>query len=231
MITIKNANVVYGDGKIAVEGLDLQINPGEKVALIGANGAGKSSLFLALMGILPLAEGTIEIAGLELNKKNLREIRKRMGLVFQNPDDQLFMPYVHEEIAFGPRNYGFSPEETANLVDCALKDLEISSLRDRMPQKLSGGEKRMVAIAAVLAMTPEIILFDEPSSFLDPKARRNLMNALKKRRETLVIATHDLDLAIKVCDRVILLQNGRLVAEGNPEQILNDETLLENGGL
>ncbi len=231
MIQIQNASVAYGDGKVAVDELSLHIKAGEKVALIGANGAGKSTLLLALLGVLPLAGGEIGIDGLKMDKKNLREIRKHIGLVFQNPDDQLFMAYVHEEIAFGPRNYGLNAAEVEKRVDRVLQDLDITGLRDRMPQRLSGGEKRMVAIAAVLSMEPGALLFDEPSSFLDPKARRSLIATLKGRRETLVIATHDLPFAEEICDRVVFLQNGRLIADGPAATILQDSKLLENGGL
>lgn len=231
MIAIKDVKVAYGDGHLAVDGVNLTIQKGEKVALIGANGAGKSTLFSALLGVLPLAAGTVEIEGIGLNKKTLREIRKHIGLVFQNPDDQLFMAYVQEEIAFGPQNYGLNREEVKERVDRVLQELGIENLRDRMPQKLSGGEKRMVAIGAVLSMEPGTVLFDEPSSFLDPKARRNLITVLKERKETLFIATHDLDLAASVCGRVVFLQKGRIIADGDAAAILGNRELLEQGGL
>lgn len=231
MINIKDLNIRYSDGHDAVKNLSLQIDKGETVAIIGANGAGKSTLLLSMVGIIPISSGTISINEMDLNKKNVNEIRKTVGLVFQNPDDQLFMTHVYEDVAFGPRNSGYTEEEVNKRVENALNNLNITHLMQRAPSKLSGGEKRSVAIAGVLAMNPSVMLFDEPTSFLDPRSRRNLLPVLKSLQVTKIIATHDLDLAAEICDRVILLQNGVLVAQGNPQEILTNQQLLESGGL
>lgn len=231
MINIKDLNIRYPDGHDAVKNLTLQISEGETVAIIGANGAGKSTLLLSMVGIIPITSGTILIDEIKLNKKNVNEIRKKVGLVFQNPDDQLFMTHVYEDVAFGPRNSGYTEEEVNKRVKTALDNLKITHLSQRGPNKLSGGEKRSVAIAGVLAMNPSVMLFDEPTSFLDPRSRRNLLPVLKSLEVTKIIATHDLDLAAEICDRVILLQNGVLVAQGEPQEILENQQLLESGGL
>jgi cobalt/nickel transport system ATP-binding protein len=204
--------------------------PGENAALIGANGAGKTSLLLALVGVLPAAGGEISVGGVTMNKKTLREIRSRVGLVFQNPDDQLFMPNIFEDAAFGPRSYGCDEAETARRVDSALASLGIERLRDRSPLKLSGGEKRLCAIATVLAMRPEYLLFDEPSAFLDPRARRKLIAEFARLPQGKLIATHDLDFAEKTCSRVLLIGKGKIVADGGRE-LLRDADLLESAGL
>lgn len=231
MINITNLNIKYPDGHLAVQHLNLHIKEGESVALIGANGAGKSTFLLSLVGIMPICEGAVEINDIELNKKTIADIRKNVGLVFQNPDDQLFMTHVYEDIAFGPRNMRLSEEETDTRVKSALDKLHISHLMQRMSNKLSGGEKRSVAIAGILAMAPKVMLFDEPTSFLDPRSRRLLLPVLKDLSITKIIATHDLDLAAQICDRVILLQKGSLVAQGNPSEILYNNNLLESCGL
>ena len=168
---------------------------------------------------------------LKLEKSTLSQIRQKIGLVFQNPDDQLFMTHVYEDIAFGPRNYGVSEQEVRERVERVMSQLDIKHLARRLPSKLSGGEKRMVAIAGVLAMDPVLMLFDEPTSFLDPRSRRNLMPVFTKLPITKVIATHDLEMAATICNRVIVLQNGRVVADGTPETILQNKELLESAGL
>lgn len=228
MIKIEHLSVVHPDGTKAIHDLTCQIGRGESVALVGANGAGKTSLLLALVGILKAAEGTIEIDGSQLGRQTLNAIRKRVGFVFQNPDDQLFMPELGEDIAFGPRNFGWPEEAVKARVDEVLKLLRIEHLRHRSPLRLSGGEKRTAAIAAVLAMNPSLLLFDEPSAFLDPKSRRNLINLLVGLPQTKLIATHDLPLAAEVCDRVILLKNGALFADGDPAKLLIDQQLMDD---
>ena len=219
-----------GDVKI-LDDISFTIKAGEKVALIGENGAGKSTLLMSLIGIIPIESGIIRVNQIVLNKKNLTKIRTEAGVVFQNPDDQLFMPKVYDDIAFGPRNSGVGEAEINNRVDAVLAKLGISHLRDRMTGKLSGGEKRRIAIATVLVMEPSLLLFDEPSSFLDPKSRRLLIKELSSLKHTQLIATHDLDLALEVCDRVIILQNGKIRAEGNVKDILTNRVLLEEFGL
>lgn len=231
MISISNLSVCYPDGTRAVDGLDLNLNDGENVALIGANGAGKTSFLLSLVGVLPIASGTVTVDGVELNKKTINDIRKRVGLVFQNPDDQLFMPIIREDVAFGPHNFGKSHDEIDKLVQDTLALLGISHLAERSPLKLSGGEKRMAAIATVLSMEPSAMLFDEPTAFLDPRARRNLINVLDKLPHTKLIATHDLSFALETCSRAVLLKKGKLFADGDPKELLFDEKLMEDCGI
>jgi cobalt/nickel transport system ATP-binding protein len=218
-----------------LDALNFTVRQGERVALIGANGAGKSTLLLSIVGVLPVHDGAITVCGVTVEKKNFGEIRRAAGLVFQNPDDELFMPSVYEDIVFGPRNYaGKSGVDEAALsarVDMLLAGLGIEKLKDRMSHKLSGGEKRMVSLASVLIMEPKILLLDEPSAFLDPRARRRLIAALEPLHQTLIIATHDLDLALQLCARTMLLHNGTLTADGASATILNDHVLLERNGL
>lgn len=231
MITIKNLCVSYPDGTLAVDDLSLTLGDSENVALIGANGAGKTSFMLSLVGVLPIASGTVTVDGIELNKKTVNDIRNRIGLVFQNPDDQLFMPVIREDVAFGPHNFGKSHEEIDRLVADTLALLDISHLADRSPLKLSGGEKRMAAIATVLAMEPGSMLFDEPTAFLDPRARRNLINVLAKLPHAKLIATHDLRFAAETCQRAVLLKKGKLFADGKPNELLYDRQLMEDCGI
>jgi len=230
MLTLKDMVVEYPDGTRAVNAVCFSIQAGENVALIGANGAGKTSLMLTLVGVLQLQGGEIRIGEKTLEKKNLREIRSRIGLVFQNPDDQLFMPNIFEDVAFGPRSFGCDEDETNRRVNTALSHLGIEFLAKRSPLKLSGGEKRLAAIATVLAMEPEFLLFDEPTAFLDPRARRNLTAVLADLPQGKLIATHDLSFAEDLCSRVLLLQNGELIADGGIE-LLRDRVLLEKAGL
>ena len=231
MIEVNELCVAYPDGTKAINNLSFKIEDGQSVAIVGANGAGKSTLMLTLVGIIPASYGNIRINNLEVKKSNLSQIRAQMGMVFQNPDDQLFMSKVYDDIAFGPRNYGFSEEEVEKRVSQVLTDLNAEHIRDKMPYKLSGGEKRIAAIACVLSMRPSIMLLDEPSSFLDPKARRNLIALLKNIPLTKVIATHDLDMAFDLCERVIVLQNSTLYADGEAKSILKNKELMEACGL
>lgn len=226
MLEIEKLNYAYPDGHVAIRDINLKIQDGESIALVGANGAGKSSLFKLIIGISEIKEGAIKIGDLSVNKKTLKDVRKRVGLVFQNPDDQLFMTKVYDDIAFGPRNELLSDEEVEERVTNALEALSITHLRDRMPHRLSGGEKRVIAIASVLSMNPQIILFDEPTSFLDPQARRNVVNTLDTLKMTKIIATHDLDMALDICDRVIILHHGSVFADGTVDEILLNEELL-----
>ncbi len=226
IIRIKNWTVTYPDGTTAIDSLTADIHEGEHVALIGANGAGKSTLLLSMVGVLP-GKGSIQIDGTELRKENLREIRRKTGVVFQNPDDQLFLPTVYDNIAFGPRNLGLDETTVRCRVEDRLKLLQIEHLRDKAAMKLSGGEKRMAAMATVLAMKPSVMLFDEPTAFLDPKARRNLIRVLQKLPHTMLIATHDLTFAEQVCARSILLKKGRILAEGASGELLYDTARME----
>jgi ABC-type cobalt transport system, ATPase component len=231
ILCVDQVTVIGTGGVKILDEVSFTIKAGEKVALIGENGAGKSTLLMSLVGITPIESGNIHVNQIALNKKNLAQIRAETGVVFQNPDDQLFMPKVYDDIAFGPRNLGISESEISLRIDTVLEKLGISHLRERMTGKLSGGEKRRIAIATVLVMNPSVILFDEPSSFLDPKSRRLLINELSSLRYTQFIATHDLDMALEICDRVIILQNGKIQAEGAVKEILTNQELLEKFGL
>ena len=226
MIAMQDWTVKYPDGTIAVDHLNLKIQPGEHLAIIGANGAGKSSLILSMVGVIP-GSGQIHVDGVELNKKNLIEIRKKVGVVFQNPDDQLFLPTIYDDVAFGPRNLGMDEESVRYRVEDRMKLLHISHLRNKSALKLSGGEKRMAAMATVLAMKPDVMVFDEPTAFLDPKSRRNLIRVLQKLPHTMLIATHDLTFAAEVCPRCILLKEGKLFADGQAEDLLYNKELME----
>ncbi len=226
IIDIKNWSVIHTDGTKAITNMNLQIEAGEKVALVGANGAGKSSLITSLVGIVD-GVGTCLIAGIELKKEKLDEIRTKIGVVFQNPDDQLFMPTIYDDIAFGPRNLGVDEETIKHRVEDRLRLLEIEHLKDKTALRLSGGEKRMAAMATVLSMKPEIMVLDEPTAFLDPKARRKLIRILKDLPHTMIIATHDLSFAAELCSRTVLLKQGEIFADGKSEAILQDDELME----
>ena len=214
----------------AIDSLSFTLNEGENIALIGENGAGKTSLLLAIVGILELASGTVEMGGVQLTKKTVHEIRRQIGLVFQNPDDQLFMPLIYDDIAFGCRNFGLREDQTRTRVEKTVTRLNISHLLDRSPLKLSSGEKRIAAIATVLAMNPSVLMFDEPTAFLDPKAKRTLVETLKKLNHAKIIATHDMEFANEVCNRVIVLKDGRIMADG-ALSLLHDKELMRSYGL
>lgn len=231
MIEIKNVCFRYPQGNEVIKDVSFRITHGESVGLIGANGAGKSTLLMLLSGLLIPTNGDIIIGETKLTKKTLKYIRQRIGYCFQNPDDQLFMNTVYDDVAFGPRNYGIDEIEIEKRVDKALERVGALHLKNKFSYKLSGGEKRMVSIATVLSMEPDILLMDEPSSFLDPGARRKLINVLNSFEHTKIIATHDLDLVLETCKRTILLKNGEVVFDGNTKDILTDKKLLEECGL
>ena len=230
MLKIENLTVKYPDGYKAVDDMTFHINKGEKVALVGANGAGKTSLMLAVEGILP-SEGRIVVDGVMLGKNTVSVIREKTGMVFQNPDDQLFMPTIYDDIAFGPRNLGVDEETVKYRVYDRLKMLGIEHLGDKTSLKLSGGEKRMAAMATVLAMKPSLMLFDEPTAFLDPKAKRKLINILKELPHTMLIATHDLRFVADVCEKTIIIKEGKLFAAGFSNTLLYDKKLMDEGGV
>ena len=230
MFVLEDLTVTYPDGTRAVEGVSFRLAPGESAVLAGANGAGKSSLILAAVGVLP-STGMVCADGVTLEKKNLAELRRRVGVLFQNPDDQLFSATIYDDIAFGPRNMGLSAEETERRVSEALALLGIEYLRGKTALKLSGGEKRLAALASVLAMKPSVLLFDEPTAFLDPRARRTLLKIMNGLPQTKLIASHDLPFAGAVASRAIVLKRGRLFADGAAREILRDEKLMEEGGL
>jgi cobalt/nickel transport system ATP-binding protein len=221
VIQAKSLSVKYNrkDTDAVLDSISFSVRAGERIALIGANGAGKSTLLSSLIGILPPAAGELKVCGMPLHKDTLGEVRRRAALVFQNPEDQLFMPTVEEDIAFGPRNYGLAEETIQVRMTAVLEELGISHLKNRFSHKLSGGEKRLAALAGVLVMAPSLLLLDEPASFLDPRARRGLIRILAGLSHTMVIATHDLDLALKLCPRVILLNHGKISADGPAAEI------------
>ena len=225
MIEFQNVSFSYGEIPV-VENLSFTIRKGEAVGLIGANGAGKSTIMKLILGLLS-GSGQILVDGLTVNKENVSEIRRKIGFVLQDSDNQMFMPTVYEDMIFGPRNYGLSKEETDRKVDTVLEQLGLQALKHRHNHKISGGEKRMAAIATILAMDPEMILMDEPSTALDPVNRRTVINTINRLPQTKLIASHDLDMILDTCQRVILLSHGRIVADGDVETILRDKELLE----
>ena len=225
MIEFRNVTFSYGEAPV-VENLSFSIQKGETVGLIGANGAGKSTIMKLMLGLIT-GSGEIKVDGLPMNKENLGEIRKKIGFVLQDSDNQMFMPTVYEDMIFGPRNYGLSKEETDRRVDAVLAQLGLQDLKHRHNHKISGGEKRMAAIATILAMEPEMILMDEPSTALDPVNRRTVINTINRLPQTKLIASHDLDMILDTCQRVILLSHGAIVADGDAETILRDKELLE----
>jgi cobalt/nickel transport system ATP-binding protein len=229
-VEIVNLWYAYPDGNKALNGLSLRITHGEKVALIGRNGAGKSTLLMHLNGVLR-GNGKIVIDGIELTDKTVKEVRKKVGLVFQEPNEQLFCPTVFDDVAFGPLNLRFPKNEIRGRVEMALKLVGLEGYEERASFHLSIGERKRVAIATVLSYSPEILAFDEPSSNLDPKHRWMLINWLKSFDKTLIVATHDLDLALEVCERCVVLNNGQTVTDGRSDEILRDEDLLEKNDL
>ena len=226
MIEFQNVSFSYDGERPVVENLSFTIGKGESVGLIGANGAGKSTIMKLLLGLLS-GKGQILVDGLAVNKQNLPAIRQKIGFVLQDSDNQMFMPTVYEDMIFGPRNYGLSKEETEQRVDAVLNRLGLVELKHRYNHKISGGEKRMAAIATILTMEPETILMDEPSTALDPVNRRTVINTIRGLPQTKLIASHDLDMILDTCKRVILLGSGAIVADGDAETILRDKQLLE----
>ena len=227
MITFDNVSFSYESGAPVLRGVSFHIAPGEAVGLIGANGAGKSTIMKLLLGLLPCTEGEILVDGVRVEKKTLPQIRRTLGFVLQDSDSQMFMPTVYEDMMFAPRNYGLSKEEAEQKVDAVLEQLHLTELKHRHNHKISGGEKRMAAIATILAMEPKAILMDEPSIALDPLNRRTVINAINGMTMTKLIASHDLDMILDTCSRVLLLSGGQLVADGSADQILRDKALLE----
>ena len=226
MLEFRNVSFSYEPGTPVIDNLSFHIRKGETVGLIGANGAGKSTIMKLMLGLLP-AQGEILVDGMPVTKQNLSVIRQKIGFVLQDSDNQMFMPTVYEDMIFGPRNYGLTREEADARVDRVLKELGLESLKHRHNHKISGGEKRMAAIATILAMEPEMIVMDEPSTALDPVNRRRVISTINSRKETKLIASHDLDMILDTCQRVILLNHGRIVADGEAETILRDQALLE----
>ncbi|TFU92185.1 ABC transporter ATP-binding protein [Barnesiella sp. WM24] len=221
----------YPNGFKALDDVSFLITHGEKVGLVGANGAGKSTVILHANGLLMPQKGGVVIGDVPITKETLPIIRRTVGLVFQNPDDQLFMPTVEEDVAFGPLNMKLPEEEVRRRVGEALKAVGAYDLRSRPTYELSGGQKRSVAIAGVLAMEPDVLVLDEPSSNLDPHARRLMIDRVAGFRHTCIIATHDMEMVKELCPRTIVMSRGRVVADGRTDEIFADRNLLERGGL
>ena len=230
-LEIKDLYYSYPDGHSALNGVNLSLAQGERVALIGANGSGKSTLLLHIAGALAAQKGGILLNNKLINSKNLGELRKVTGLIFQEPDDQLFMPSVLEDVCFGLIANNIKQDEAEERALKVLDDLNISHLASRAPHRLSGGEKRMAALAGILVMQPEFLILDEPSAALDPKARRLVINTLNKLNQNILLATHDLDMALDVCERAVILNNGQVSASGKLPELLQDEKLLIQNGL
>jgi len=226
-LEVLGLSYVYPDGHQALRDVDLHVHHGERVALLGPNGAGKTTLLLHLNGIFRPASGTVHVAGLDITDESLMEVRCRVGLVFQDPDDQLFMPTVGQDVAFGPANFGIEGEELDRRVTEALGAVSMVDVLDRAPHHLSYGERRRVAIATVLAMRPEILVLDEPTSNLDPASRRELIDVLRGLPITQLLVTHDLPFALELCPRAVVMDEGRIVAGDATVEILSDEALMK----
>ena len=226
MIEFQKVSFAYERERPVIRDLSFRVAEGESVGLIGANGAGKSTVMKLLLGLLT-GEGQILVDGTAVTKQTLPEIRRKLGFVLQNSDNQMFMPTVYEDMIFAPLNYGLSREETEARVERVLKALGLEDLKHRHNHRISGGEKRMAAIATILAMEPEVILMDEPTSALDPYNRRVVINTIRSLPQTKIITSHDLDMILDTCDRVILLSHGEIAADGPADTILRDRDLLE----
>ena len=226
MIEFQDVSFSYERGTPVIEHMSFRIEAGESVGLIGANGAGKSTVMKLLLGLIS-GEGQVLVDGTPVQKTTLAQIRRKLGFVLQNSDHQMFMPTVYEDMMFAPLNYGIPREEAEQRVDAVLARLGLEDLKHRHNHRISGGEKRMAAIATILAMEPEAILMDEPTAALDPYNRRIIINTIRELKQTKLITSHDLDMILDTCDRVILLSNGRIVADGKADPILRDKALLE----
>lgn len=229
-IEIENFTYAYPDGTAALSDITLSVEHGQKLALIGPNGAGKSTLLLAMAGFAK-GTGQVLIDGLELNRKNLKKIRTCLGCCLEDPDDQLFMPTLFDDVAFGPLNMGLAPEEVKGRVADALQTVGLAEMADKAPHHLSAGQKRAAAIATILAMRPKIITLDEPDGSLDPRHRNNLMQLLKSLPQTLIIATCNMNFAAALADRAVLIDHGRVIADGQAKVIMSDPELMTGHGL
>jgi len=228
LVAFEDVSFDYPDGTTALRGVSFSIHHGESVGLVGANGAGKSTLLLHLPGILLPSSGHVRVGDWPVTARTLPQVRRSLGMVFQDPDDQLFMPTVGDDVAFGPQNLGLPGDEVEARVAGALERVGATHLRLRPPYKLSGGEKRAAAIASVLSMSPDILVMDEPSANLDPASRRRLIALLRSFEHTKIVATHDLDLVQDVCTRTIVLRGGRVAADGPTADVFGDDALLSS---
>ena len=229
-IEIENFTYRYPDGTPALSDISLSVEHGGKLALIGPNGAGKSTLLLAMAGFAK-GTGKVLVDGLEVKSKNLKKIRTRLGCCLENPDDQLFMPTLFDDVAFGPLNMGLEPEQVKTRVAEALSTVGLADMADKAPHHLSAGQKRAAAVATILAMSPKIITLDEPDGSLDPRNRDNLMKLLKSLPQTLIIATCNMNFAAALADRAVLLDKGRIIADGEAKKIMSDVELMAEHGL
>jgi len=230
-LKINNLSYAYPDGHKALKGIDFSINQGESIAILGPNGAGKTTLILHLNGILGELKGEIEVDGLEYSTENIGKIRKTVGVVFQDPDDQLFMPTVIEDVIFGPKNFGYSNEESETNAVEALKMVGMENFQDRAPHHLSFGQKRKVAIATVLASKPKLLVLDEPASNLDPASRRDLIDILIKLDISIILVTHDLPMALEICERSLVLNEGIIKEDSLTKDILQNKQLMKENRL
>lgn len=231
MIELKDVSFSYISNIEVLSNINLNINENESIGIIGANGVGKSTLLKLLVGLELGYTGEIIIDDVKVEKKKLSEIRQKIGYVFQDSDSQLFMPTIYEDVAFAPKNYGFSEEEVQNRTIEALKNVGIEDLKDKPIYHLSGGQKKLASIATVLSMKPDILIFDEPTIALDPRNRRKFIEVLNSLSGTKIVASHDLDLIYDTCKKTILISDGKIIKNGLTKEILNDKELLENNGL
>jgi cobalt/nickel transport system ATP-binding protein len=231
LVQVNDLTYQYPDGHKALDCVNFTITHGESVGIVGENGAGKSTLLLHLNGCLGQLDGSVRVGDYPLTKKTLKEARKAVGYVFQNPDDQLFMPTVRDDVAFGPLNQNLPKDEVEERVRQSLEQVDALHLADRPPYHLSVGEKRSAAIASVLSMHPDILVMDEPTAGLDPRTRRRLMEQLQQFEHTKIIASHDIDMILDICDRVLVMHAGRLIADGPAGEILSKQDLLEEARL
>lgn len=231
MLKIEHLNYQYESNLPILKDISLNVAEGEKVGLLGCNGSGKSTLLSLICGLLLPQSGEIHIDDIAVTAENLPSIREKLGVIFQNPDEQLFMPTIFEDVAFGPRNYGYAPDIIAKKTEKALQMLNIEHLRNRPPYRLSGGEKRNATIAAVMVMEPKIILLDEPSVFLDRRSKRNLINTLQSLDAAMLLATHDFELLQQVCSKAIVLYHGQIAYSGDLSNLIDNEELLLSLGL
>ena len=231
LLEFRDVRFRYPDGTEALKGVSFLITHGESIGIVGANGAGKSTLLLHMNGYLLPTSGAVTVGEVPLRKETRPEIRRKVGVVFQNPDDQLFMPTVFDDVAFGPLNLGLPPDRVREQVHAALRRVGALALADKPPHHLSGGEKSAVAIATVIAMEPDILVMDEPAASLDPKSRRSVIGLLNSFAHSKIVASHDLDLILDVCARCLVIRDGAIVADGPTPEILSDATLLAENNL
>lgn len=230
-LKVKEISFGYENKQKILREISFTANANEAIGIVGANGVGKSTLLKMMVGLLPIPSGEIFVEGVKLTEENLPKIREKMGFVFQDSDNQLFMPTVYEDIAFAPRNYGYLADEVDARVQHAMELTNTTHLAKKQIYKMSGGEKKLVSIATVLSMMPDFILMDEPTIALDPRNRRNLINILNSFSQIKIIASHDLDFILDTCERTILLSEGKIVCDGLTQEILTDRELMENNGL